>query len=113
MTAERRDLLGEQFGPRWGDLAPFQPLVVARVGAATVAVCHAARRSPTAVEAGVATLPGHRRRGYGAAVAARWAEEVRRLGLVQLSSCSWENAASLGVARRLGLQPYAADWHLT
>jgi GNAT superfamily N-acetyltransferase len=76
------------------------------------AVCHAARRTATAAEAGVRTLPGFRGRGFGAAAVAAWAGEARRLGLVPLYSCAWENAASRGVARRLGLRLYAEDWHI-
>lgn len=113
VTADRRDLLGEEFGALWPDLAAYLPFVVARQGAETVALCHAARRSATAAEAGVVTLPGYRRRGYGAAVVARWAREARAAGLEPLYSCAWENTASRGLARRLGLRVYAEDWHLT
>jgi len=41
-----------------------------------------------------------------------WAAEVRRLGLVPLFSCSWENGASRRLAARLELRIYAEDRHL-
>lgn len=112
-TANRSELLGDRFGAEWDDVAPYQPFVVARVAGETVALCHAARRSAGAAEAGVVTLAEHRGRGYGGEVVARWAEEARAAGLVPLYSCAWENAASRGLARSLGLRPYAEDWHLT
>jgi hypothetical protein len=42
-----------------------------------------------------------------------WAGALRRAGVIPLYSTSWDNAASRGVARGLGLAMYAEDFHLT
>jgi predicted GNAT family acetyltransferase len=77
-----------------------------------VSVCHCARRSDVAAEAGVATAPACRGRGYAARVTAAWALAIRASGHVPLYSTSWMNAASLAVARKLGLVVYASDWSI-
>lgn len=90
-----------------------RPLVVARdEGGTVVAMCHSARSSARAAEAGVETAEQSRRRGYGAAVVAAWAEAVRAGGRVPLYSTSWENAGSRALARRLGLVCYGEDTHI-
>lgn len=75
-----------------------------------VSVCFCARRSERAAEAGVDTAESHRRRGFGAAVTAAWARAIRATGRVPLYSTSWTNEASLGIARKLRLLPYASSW---
>lgn len=41
-----------------------------------------------------------------------WARAVQGSGRAALYSTSWENAASLGVAKRLSARLYGEDWHL-
>ena len=77
-----------------------------------VSVCCCARRSEQAAEAGVETAPGLRGRGLAPRVTAAWALAVRELGLTPLYSTSWENGASLAVAHKLGLIPYASHWRI-
>ena len=77
-----------------------------------VSVCFCARRSDTAAEAGLETVAAFRGRGLGSQVAAAWAWAVLASGRVPLYSTSWENGASLAVARKLGLAAYASGWSL-
>lgn len=96
--------------PGWArDFATSQPCVAVLDDDDAVAVCCSSRVSSVAAEAGANTLEGYRRRGYAAAAVAGWAEAVREDGRIPLYSTSWENVASQGVARALGLIPYGAD----
>jgi hypothetical protein len=107
------DLTRETFPWMEEEIAGRQPCAVAVLAGRAVAACFCARRSARAAEAGVDTLEAYRRRGYAAAVTRAWGEAVRREGLVPLYSTSWDNLASQGVARRLGLVRYGADWSAT
>ena len=88
-------------------LAERRPVVAVVIDGAVVSACYSARRGPEACEAGVDTQEEYRGRGYGAAVVAAWREAVEDQGLVPLYSTSWDNAPSLGIARKLELVPYA------
>jgi GNAT acetyltransferase len=77
-----------------------------------VSVCFCARRSDVAAEAGLETAEEFRGRGFGPRVTAAWALAIRASGRIPLYSTSWRNDASLMVARKLGLIPYASDWSI-
>lgn len=106
-------LLNGAVAPPPTELGVIQPCIAAVAQGTAVAVCYAARRSALAAEAGVATLPAFRRRGLGSTVVSAWARAVQEMGLLPLYSTSWHNAASLGLAKRLQLIPYAEDVHLS
>jgi predicted GNAT family acetyltransferase len=72
-------------------------------------MCFSSRTSAYAAEAGVETAPEFRGRGYASAVVTRWAEVVRQSGRRPLYSTSWDNLASQGVAKKLGLILYGED----
>jgi len=57
----------------------------------------------------VETLPEFRGHGYAAAVTAAWGLAVQAAGGIPLYTTSWENVASQGVARSLGLRMYGVD----
>ncbi len=78
-----------------------------------VSVCATVRSAGLACEAGVETLARYRGRGYAGHAVASWASAVRREGRVPLYSTSWDNEASLAVARKLGLVQYATTFHVT
>jgi hypothetical protein len=78
-----------------------------------VSVCFSARWSDVAVEAGVETATRFRGRGLAPRVTAAWALAVRASGRTPLYSADWSNVASLAVARKLGLEAYAADWSVS
>jgi hypothetical protein len=83
------------------------PILAVLENGRAVSVCFCARRSAAAAEAGVETAVECRGRGLGWRVAASWALAVRACGRLPLYSTSWSNAASLGLARRLGLRTCA------
>ena len=113
-AAEVRALL-EAF-PTWkpDDEAPAnEPIAFAFVGDEPAALCHSARATRRAAEAGVETRPEFRGRGLAVEATACWARAIARSGRTPLYSTSWDNAGSRGVARRLGARLYGEDWHLT
>jgi hypothetical protein len=77
-----------------------------------VSICFCARISEFAAEAGVETAAAYRGCGLASRVTAAWALAIRARGRIPLYSTSWKNAASLAVARKLGLVQYATDWSL-
>ncbi|HLI51472.1 MAG TPA: GNAT family N-acetyltransferase [Thermomicrobiaceae bacterium] len=95
------------------ELEDSWPCLVVREDGDAVAVCRSVRTTADAVEAGVETVEAYRDRGYASAVVRAWAREVRSAGLVPLYSTSWDNLASRGVARKLGLRLYGADLNIT
>jgi len=100
--------------PDWRDEVRFrEPFMVAVDAGRAVALCSSVRITAAAHEAGVETLPESRRRGYAAQVVAAWAKEVASLGALPLYSTSTDNAASQGVARRLGMHRIGIDFHVT
>jgi GNAT superfamily N-acetyltransferase len=106
------DLLERFFPYTRSVLEARSPVVGVVVDGAVVAACFSARRDEIACEAGVATEEPYRGRGFGAAVVAAWRDAVEGDGRVPLYSTWWENAASLGVARTLGLVAYAETFSL-
>ena len=94
------------------ELASRQPCFAAVEDGVAVSVCYSARTGAQAAEAGVETVEAYRGRGHATRVAAAWAAAVRAQGLLPLYSTSWENAASRAVARHLGIEPYAENWHI-
>lgn len=93
------------------DRALPEPWVVALVDDRVAAVCETARAAPGSVEAGVWTYEPHRRRGLATAVTAAWSTLVA--DRTAFYSTSWDNVASQGVARRLGLHPVGQWWHVS
>ena len=77
-----------------------------------VSICFCARRTDVTSEAGVETAVEFRGRGFAIQVTAAWALAIRASGRVPLYSTSWDNHASLAVARKLGLLTYASTWSI-
>jgi GNAT acetyltransferase-like protein len=86
------------------------PVLAIVEGGHPVSICFCARRSDDAAEAGVETAAPYRGKGYASRVTAAWAMAIRNSGRVPLYSTSWTNHASLAVARKLNLVPYACSW---
>lgn len=113
ITDTNADLLGKGFADLKAGLTTRQPCVAVVRENRVVSVCCSARTSPRAAEAGLETLEAFRGRGYAAAAVAGWAAAVRKDGRTPLYSTSWDNLASQGVAKKLGLTMYGADFHVT
>jgi hypothetical protein len=93
-------------------VAGRSPLLAIFEDECPVSICFSARRSDTTAEAGLDTAEAFRGRGFGPRVALAWALAIRTIGLIPLYSTAWSNAASLSVARKLSLLPYASTWSL-
>ena len=107
------DLLKGNFAEMVSELNNSQPCLAVVEDSQAVSICQSVRSSSRAHEAGVDTLVGYRRHGYATSVVAAWALAVRALNRIPLYSTSWDNVASQGVARRLGLVQYGVDYHVT
>jgi GNAT superfamily N-acetyltransferase len=88
------------------------PVLAICEGGLPVSVCFCARSSSGFAEAGIETTPRYRGRGLAPRVTAAWAQAIRAQGRTPLYSTQWTNAASLTVARKLGLIEYACTWSL-
>ena len=106
-------LLKGNFAEMVPELNSSQPYLAVIEDSQAVSICRSVRLSSRAHEAGVDTLTGYRRRGYATSVVAAWALAVRALNRIPLYSTSWDNVASQGVARQLGLVQYGVDYHVT
>jgi hypothetical protein len=115
VVVEDEQLLGRHFrGWVAGEIDAGRAPVLAIVEHGfPVSVCFSARSSSVAAEAGVETAVGFRGQGFGPRVTAAWALAVRAPGRVPLYSTDWSNESSLALARKLGLEAYAADWSVS
>ncbi len=94
------------------EIAGRTPMAAVTVDGHAVSLCACARRTDEAAEASLETSEAFRGQGMAEQVTAAWAIAVRKSGRIPLYSTSWDNTASLAVARKLGLTTYAASWSL-
>jgi hypothetical protein len=97
----------------FADLIPTlrmrQPMVAVVQDGVAISVCYSGRLTKYGAQAAVLTLNRYREQGYGTLVTLGWAIEARVRGLIPMFSCSWENAASLSIARKLELIQFGTD----
>lgn len=98
------------------DLATFGPELPHRKPAfavfrdrCAVSVCYSARANAAGAEAGVETSPRYRGMGCAMLAVEAWAAAIHEGGRQPFYSTSWENSASLAVARKLGLEQVGED----
>ncbi len=110
---EDADQLDYHFAGWTKDEIPFRTPIVALIdNGHAVSVCFCARRTDVTAEAGVETAVEYRSRGFATQVTAAWGLAIRASGRVPLYNTSWDNHASLAVARKLGLSMYASTWSI-
>lgn len=90
-----------------------QPFYAVVDGGRAIALCCSVRITTLAHEAGVATLPEARGKGWALHAVAAWARAVDALGAIPLYSTSWDNRASQAVARKLGMRQFGVNFHVT
>jgi RimJ/RimL family protein N-acetyltransferase len=113
ITNDNSELLRPHFASWIGDVAACQPMLAVVIDGDAVSLCASVRITSAAHEAGIETALAFRGHGYGSRAATAWAERVRRSGRIALYSTSWDNIASRAVARKLGLQAFGSDFHIT
>jgi GNAT superfamily N-acetyltransferase len=77
------------------------------------AVCASVKAWEAAHVAGVETAPSQRGRGLASRAVAAWAREVLRLGATPVYGTTFDNLASQGVARRLGMTLVGSEFSVT
>jgi len=92
------------------DVKHSQPMMAVVAGRRAIAVCASVRASETVHCAGVETLPDYRRTGLGAQVVGAWAGAVQARGATPFYGTTFDNLASQGVARRLGLDLVGSEF---
>lgn len=113
VTENNRDALQGGFEEFANELQTSQPFVALLENGRPVCVCRSVRITPEAHEAGVETLAEFRGNGFAKVVTLAWAHLVHAVGAVPLFSTSWDNTASRALARKLGLELFGADFHIT
>ena len=102
-----------------GGLAEWRPDVGGRgplmgmvVDGRAVSICASVDASETAHCAGVETLPEYRGQGLAAQAVSAWARRVRAGGAAPFYGTTFDNSASQGVARRLGLSLVGSEFSI-
>jgi hypothetical protein len=90
-----------------------KPWIVVLEGGIGVASCFSSRLTARVAHAGLWTDGAFQGCGYGSTASAAWACAVRDMGRIPLYGTDWDNLASQGVARKLGLHMYANELSLS
>jgi RimJ/RimL family protein N-acetyltransferase len=112
MGSDNEEMLRQHYPWTAGHLDEVWPCFAVVEDGVGVAICFSARLTPDAAEAGVDTAEAFRGKGYAPRVVAAWAHAIRESGRTPIYSTSWDNLASQGVARKLGLLLFGAELSL-
>jgi len=100
--------------PDWiADVPHRRPFLAVVRGGRAVSLCASVRISAQVHCAGVETHADWRGRGFARAAVAAWAAAVRAAGAVPFYSTSGDNKASQAVAKAVGFETVAVDFHAT
>lgn len=94
------------------DVAAGLPMMAIVADGRAVSICASVNASISAHCAGVETLPAYRGKGFAAQAVAAWARAVRLAGAVPFYGTTFDNYASQGVARRLGLSLVGSEFSI-
>lgn len=84
-----------------------RPLIGVIESGHLVCLAHSSRRTTSACELGIDTLPSARRKGYALAATVLWTHVILQEGLVPLYSAFAENTPSLNLAIKAGYRAFA------
>jgi hypothetical protein len=110
LDAGNADLLRGGLDEWAPDAALGRPMMAVVVGGRAVSVCTSVNASAAAHCAGVETVAGHRGKGFAGRAVTAWAKAVQAIGAVPYYGTTFDNLASQGVARNLGLELIAAEF---
>lgn len=88
-----------------GEALGHRPMVAAFVGGVAVSFCYACLETRTLWDVSIDTLEDYRRRGLAAAASLALIERLQERGKRPRWAALESNAASMGLARRLGFEP--------
>ena len=112
ITAANASLLSGGLDEWLPDVAAGLPMCVAIVDGRAVSLCASVDAAQSAHAAGVETLPAYRGRGLASQAVATWAQVVLEQGATPYYATTFDNLASQGVARRLGMQLVGSEFSL-
>jgi hypothetical protein len=92
------------------DVALGRPMRVVVADGRAVSICTSVVASAAVHCAGVETLAAYRGHGFAARAVAGWARGVQAMGAAPFYATTFDNVASQGVARRLGLVLVGAEF---
>ena len=108
--ADNADLLLGGLDEWRPDVAAGLPMLATVVDGKAVSICASVHASGVAHAAGVETLPAYRGQGLASRTVAAWAERVQTEGATPFYATTFDNIASQGVARRLGLNLVGSEF---
>lgn len=109
---DNRDLLRDGLDEWLPDVGAGLPMAAVVRNGRAVSICASARASPAAHCAGVETLPNYRGQGLAVRAVAGWAHAVQTLGAAPFYGTTFDNLASQGVGRRLGLTLIGSEFSI-
>ena len=113
ITPANAELLSDGLDEWLPDVAASLPMCAAIVDGRAVSLCASVHAARSAHAAGVETLPAWRGRGLASQAVAAWAQVVLDEGATPFYGTTFDNLASQGVARRLGMELVGSEFSLT